>query len=328
MNWMDILKAQRRDPSGRAVYKRGKPLKSQAGSKVTSGPMRDRTIRNQNSPVMEYDNNETSTQNNRMQLQNRYNTESQKLQQYQQQKKDIIASGNQGKIDAMDDNNPSALNNKIMSAQKLINSIRQNLQGTLQVATQGNMVRKPQERVPLPRNNTSVPLPSSTKPTERTPLPSSTKPTERVPLPKDPYQPPAKWERILNTRPPKPVMPTTSMPEKRPPMKRKVKRPPMKRKVIPSASPKQRAWEKSRLEAAANKVRNKKPEELSEGVKQILNPPVEERQSQKEQVQQQTEVQRRIAEEQKKRDETLRRMREQQNSPPKQTNYPVPLVQP
>jgi len=143
MNWMDILKAKRRDGYGRAVGVSGKPLKSEEGVRVTSGNNRDRTIRTTTSPVMEYDNPETSAQNNRMELQQRYNTESQKLAQYQRQKKDIISSGNQSKIDAMDDNSPNALNNKIMSAQKLVNSLMQNIQGNQQVPTQGNLVRKP-----------------------------------------------------------------------------------------------------------------------------------------------------------------------------------------
>ncbi len=53
-----------------------------------------------------------------------------------------------------------------------------------------------------------------------------------------------------------------------------------KRRAIPATSSKQRAWQQSRLDAAANKLRNKGKEQLSEEVKQIIKPPVEERQKQ------------------------------------------------
>ena len=244
MNWMDILKAKRRDGYGRAVGVSGKPLKSEAGVRVTSGNNRDRTIRTTTSPVMDYDNQETSAQNNRMELQQRYNTESQKLAQYQRQKKDIISSGNQSKIDAMDDNSPNALNNKIMSAQKLVNSLMQNIQGNQQVPTQGNLVRKPS------------------------------------PSPTPPKAP---------TTPPKA---------------------PTKRRAIPAKTSKQRAYEDFRLTSAANKLKNKPKKELSEGVKRVLNPKLNERQRQRgpppKTESPKGEVARRIAEERERSEQTAR----------------------
>ena len=265
---MDILKAKRRDGYVRAVGVSGKPLKSEAGVRVTSGNNRDRTIRTTTSPVMEYDNQETSAQNNRMELQQRYNTESQKLAQYQRQKKDIISSGNQSKIDAMDDNSPNALNNKIMSAQKLVNSLMQNIQGNQQVPTQGNLVRKP--------------------------VPPSTTPTKAP------------------TTPPKA---------------------PTKRRAIPAKTSKQRAYEDFRLSSVTNKLRNKPKEELSEGVKRVLNPKLNERQRQRgpppktytnKELQERhgkkesptDEVNRRIAEERRKLEQTAESNRRKRESSP------------
>jgi len=55
---------------------------------------------------------------------------------------------------------------------------------------------------------------------------------------------------------------------------------PTNRRAIPATSPKERAYQDFRLTSAANKLRNKRKEELSEGVKEVLKPPVEERQRQ------------------------------------------------
>ena len=250
MSWTNILKVRTRKDNKTVIHRQG-PQKVEI---KTARPNRERRIRTAPDLGTIIDSPEAMTGSDQV---NRNIAITERKKELAELRKDP---------QSRDINSP-----KYKQAQRL-----QTMIGNMQ-AEQQNPVKIPQSGRPVMPEKTpsspkrNVPLPSSTKPTERVPLPS-TKPKEEqqtVPLPKDQYQPPAKWERILNTRPPKPVMPTTSMPEKRPPIKRK---------VIPSASAKQKAWEKSRLDSAANKLRNKGKEQLTGEVKRILKPPVEERQ--------------------------------------------------
>ncbi len=55
---------------------------------------------------------------------------------------------------------------------------------------------------------------------------------------------------------------------------------PTKRRAIPATSAKERAYQQFRLTSAGNKLKNKSKQELSQDVKNVLKPPVEERQKQ------------------------------------------------
>lgn len=257
MDWFNILKVKTRS-DGTVITRQKGVGKVRVGNSGGRDANR-KTVRTETTPVMEYDNEETSNQNNRMQIQQRYNTESQKLQQYQQQRQAIIASGNQSKIDAMDDNSPNALNKKIMSAQKILNSLRQNLQSDLQIATQGNMSPKEeQQTVPLPRSSQSnVPLP-----------PSSPKTNQRV-------------RRVV-----KPESRNTPLPPRRRTNAQMIEAQQLRDKRRTSTDPRVRG-----------PPRTKSPQELSQNVRDVLKPPVEDRQAQ---------IKRRIAEERAKSEQTVR----------------------
>ena len=238
MDWFNILKVKTRS-DGTVITRQKGVGKVRVGNSGGRDANR-KTVRTETTPVMEYDNEE-------------------KLQQYQQQRQAIIASGNQSKIDAMDDNSPNALNKKIMSAQKILNSLRQNLQSDLQIATQGNMSPKEeQQTVPLPRSSQSnVPLP-----------PSSPKTNQRV-------------RRVV-----KPESRNTPLPPRRRTNAQMIEAQQLRDKRRTSTDPRVRG-----------PPRTKSPQELSQNVRDVLKPPVEDRQAQ---------IKRRIAEERAKSEQTVR----------------------